>query len=96
MAYELADVEDRNRQSPDTFRIPEADDRDNVPIGAYVKLIFNEAERMWVKLHRRICIDEKIVYVGELANDPVIVTELTAGDEVTFEPKHICDIREPE
>ena len=68
--------------------------------GVYAKLIFRfrprpvegwgepEGERMWVKVTERR--DGR--YVGTLANDPFVLTELQHGDTIDFGPEHVIAI----
>ena len=91
----LADGEELSLAHPDSFCLPPLDEREDLKKGMHVKLIFDDAERMWVKVVERICIDEKVVYKGHLANHPTVV-DLKFGDEVVFEPKHVVDIFPPE
>lgn len=91
MKYTLVDCEERNREHPDTFELP--DGRGSLRSGMFAKLIFKDpegdfdGERMWVAVTG----ERSGVYVGTLANDPVLV-DLDYGDEVEFDASHVCAI----
>ena len=86
--YELTDGEAMARKHPDSFEMPERRDRDNLQPGDAAKLIFDNAERMWVEVEGR---DDEGGYVGRLDNDPVVVP-LSCGDVVRFGPEHVIEI----
>jgi hypothetical protein len=93
--YTLDDAEERNRQAPDTFPIPPAEERANLRPGQIVKLIFAvdtggepQVERMWVVVTGR----DGTGYVGTLDNQPVTTDRLTPGMTVRFEPRHVIAI----
>lgn len=83
-----------NRMHPDSFWIPDEEERVNVPIGAVVKLLFQprleHGERMWVEVTKRT----RRGYVGKLRNLPYFVEGLEFGDKVRFRAEHI-DIDAP-
>jgi len=85
--YTLTNAEDQTRRRPDTFEIPDGIDRHALMPGQVVKLIFDDAERMWV------VIDEQVPggYVGRLVSDPAFVP-MRWGDEVCFGPEHVIEI----
>jgi hypothetical protein len=83
----LINVEKRAKDNPKTFEIPDLLERQNLKMGHFAKLIFNDKERMWVKVTEVL----EGSYVGTLANEPVVV-KMKFGDRVEFEPKHIADI----
>ena len=93
---ELDNGVERNREAPDTFEIPCAYERCNIGVGEYAKLMFinknNEgdlwAERMWVKITK--VTDEG--YIGTLANDPLSLTSLTFGTDISFGADNVIDI----
>lgn len=102
--YVLADALQTWRDWPDTFDLPDAEERASVPEGWFVKLVFKllepppgmdnppDAERMWVRVVAR---DEEGPWVGELANEPEWITALALGARVEFTPDHIIDIAPP-
>lgn len=80
-----------------TFYKPSKQAVELLSVGDEVKLIFERvsgdkdgktAERMWVKV---TLIDEG-AFEGTLANDPVVVDDLSFGDRVRFEEKHIIQV----
>ena len=85
--YTLVDVVERAEKFS-TFSIPPLEERATLAPGDYAKLVFDDAERMWVKVTR---VNDDGSYRGVLDNDPVIV-ELKPGAKVTFSPQHVCAI----
>lgn len=73
---------------PRTFEIPDKQERESLQPGDFAKMIFDEQERMWVKVAGR---RDNGQYYGHLDNHPVLVT-LSRGDEVEFSPKHVIAI----
>lgn len=89
MNYQLVDVEERNKNNPDTFWIPSLEDRQDIDVGQWVKLGFKGkeiTERMWVKVTNIVG-----SLVGTLDNDPAVLP-IAHGDSIDFEPKHIMEI----
>lgn len=81
---------------------PSEELRNNLDIGARVKLLFRfaaenaerkdgQTERMWVLVTE---IDEDDGYVGTLENDPVHSEALALGDVVYFHALHVMEILE--
>lgn len=93
--FSLRDVEEAAREHPDTFKIPPLDERKNLGIGDFAKLIFESwagTERMWVKIYGvQFTNNVPAVYYGELDNNPVMIP-LARGTEIEFEPKHVAGI----
>jgi hypothetical protein len=93
----LLNVEKRNKRNPDTFPIPELEDRTSLTPGDFAKLHFmmgngqseNErpGERMWVEVISR----RNDTYMGVLSNDPTVL-DLEYGDLISFTAKHVADI----
>lgn len=94
--WHLGDGVIRNREHPDTFDIPEDDEKALIQSGMFVKLMFEMkdgwCERMWVQVTR---IDRRRM-VGELRNQPIGIPRLTSGAEVRFTRDHVIDIDVPE
>jgi hypothetical protein len=96
MKYKLDSGVDAQAESPETFRIPSANDRESLGRGDFAKLIFRFSdgsrefvERMWV-------IVEAVGpegYAGILDNNPYNTDEIRAGGRVKFTPAHIIQIR---
>jgi hypothetical protein len=91
----LLDVQERHRTDPMTFSIPRSEVRRSLEPGSRVKLFFGvgsgdppPAERMWVEVTQ--VRGER--YVGELANEPVVIADLRLDDEVVFGPEHVAAI----
>lgn len=79
---------------------PPEEVRQNLPVGAYAKLLFRfaeemadrldcQVERMWVRVAER---DDHENYVGILRNDPIHDQVLRWGDTVHFHPLHIMKV----
>ena len=85
--YTLVDVTERAATSV-WFDLPPLAARTSLVPGDYAKLIFDDQERMWVKVTR---VNDDGSYRGILDNDPVMVP-LKAGAKVTFSPQHVCAI----
>ena len=101
-SYSLDDAEARHREAPETFRIPDSGQRDNIKPGQLVKLIFLPrerdpvhdwvtSERMWVQVERRL---DDGGYLGKLDNYPLVV-DLEPGDPVQFQARHVIDVCDP-
>src|SRR6476469_9077398 len=94
---ELENVEETDRQHPDTFFLPSKKERKSQKIGASVRLHFTlkdpgevdpRAERMWVTVTQECGLFRP--YKGTLQNAPVYLHDLKPGDEITFKPCHIA------
>jgi len=102
MSWRLANAEDRQRQTPWSFNIPSRRLREALSEGNCAKLVFElvpppvdpsapAGERMWVRVRERR-VGRKIEYVGELANDPLVLAgELRSGEILVFGPEHVAD-----
>lgn len=99
----LESAVEQNQRWPTSFHIPPQEARENLQIGALVKLLFCfavhddenpspdydlEYERMWVKVTEI----KPNGYIGELENSPVMSDVLTYGDLIHFQPHHIASI----
>lgn len=103
--YVLGDAEAIAKMHPETFEIPELHEREDVLPSVHVKLMFlpvpgmvkgPSAERMWVRVSRRVEKGGKVMYAGTLGNDPAVFPAhiLKHGVRVDFGPEHILSIRE--
>ena len=86
MNYTLTDCWERNKQHT-TFEIPTREEIRELKIGDFVKLIFNDEERMWVEIMSK----RVNTWIGRLDNKS-ICTDLKLNAEIEFETKNICDI----
>jgi uncharacterized protein YegJ (DUF2314 family) len=96
----LEDGEQRHRDAPATFFIPDLELRKILQPGDVAQLIFRIAvegdehgvgERMWVIIRERV----PGGYVGMLNNDPDSIGKngrLWCGAELPFEYRHIIDV----
>lgn len=106
--WELRNAEEWHANNPNTFWIPNEDDRRGLKIGDEAKLIFDivyeladgslevGGERMVVVV-REIHDDG---YIGFLMHEPVSVKpsenfHLCFGAEIPFGPEHVIDISQP-
>lgn len=82
----------QNAIHPDTFWIPDDDEKAAIVPGCHVKLMFMlrrwPGERMWVRVDR---VKSRGRLVGTLMNDPVFVPRLYHGDRVKFTLDDIID-----
>jgi hypothetical protein len=85
----------RHLAYPDTFEIPNEDERLAIEPGAVVRLMFEMkdgwGERMWVNVSSV----NKRHLVGTLSNQPLGIPRLTYGDEIKFKRDHVIDIHWP-
>jgi hypothetical protein len=95
VSYILESGVDRNREHPNTFEIPSAEERENLKPGQLVKLMFRitherkvDVERMWVIVQEK----HSRYYVGKLDNDPYCTDQIKSGMRVRFEPQHVIQI----
>ena len=97
--YELDDGEQLHEEAPETFYIPELEQRQNLKVGDCVKLVFRmdqpfkdhiSVERMWVEITE---IKDEF-YIGYLDNDPQGEVLVECGDTVVFQSRHIIAIYE--
>jgi len=99
--WRLNDGEERHREAPATFQIPDLALRKMLRVGDYAKLIFEitvegdeypAVERMWVIVRERTSDG----YVGMLANQPHSISEnaeFWRGTELPFEYRHIISVQ---
>ncbi len=89
--WTLADVVERNRLAPGTFRLPSDEATAALQVGDRVKVILEPstgiAERVWVVVTQ---VDAGLV--GTLRSDPVELHGMRAGDRVPFERRHVLAI----
>jgi hypothetical protein len=94
--YTLKSGVTRHSRHPETFWIPDREERESLRPGDMVKLMFvvpeetrgPSTERMWVKVTR----DSNGAYRGELNNAPVFIRHLPKGTLIKFGPEHVIDI----
>lgn len=86
--YQLSNARSLGVLHPDTFEVPDPLELSSLEIGRFVKLCFNDKERMWVKITE---IDGESLK-GTLANQPVVVLNLNHGDPIEFSLCHVYDI----
>ena len=98
--YIIENAEERHKETPKDFDMPDKKLRSNLQANDIVKLIFKmetvnnhnafEVERMWVQV-----LDKKeYCYIGLLDNDPYGDVYLKSGQTIYFQAKHIIDIFE--
>ena len=94
----LCDVEERNRQVPDTFHIPSKSTRESLRAGDQAKLIFEiqpikelnnfRGERMWVAV-TTVLPDGR--YRGELSVTPSFIP-ISIGLPIEFGPENVLGV----
>jgi hypothetical protein len=99
LTYTLDNGEERHAAHPDTFEIPDREERHGLRVGDDVKLVFNyddtrlAPERMWVTV---TSVSEGPEYTGALFSEPL--AEMVTGGmlrdrhNVAFRPCHVIDI----
>lgn len=101
--FDLESAEARAAEYPDSFEIPDRDEREALEVGEHAKLLMRfilddpeepeAGERIWVVVSERT--DDG--YLGLLANCPACLEEndeLWLGSEISFHAEHIIDIME--
>src|SRR5947209_7663155 len=93
--WSLENVEQSHRQSARTFHIPSAQERRGAKPGNLVRLHFLlagatdcRAERMWVRIKSVL----DVRFRGELVSASAVRRDLSPGEEIVFEPRHIATI----
>jgi hypothetical protein len=95
-SWRLTNSEKLAEENKYTFYKPSKKILENLEVGNIVKLTFEfksinsehpSAERMWVKITEI----KEGKFKGLLDNNPFYIHELYAGDEITFEYRHIID-----
>jgi hypothetical protein len=90
--WSLGSGVESNRKWPDSFWIPDEEEKDAIAPGVFVKLMFDMrdgwAERMWVRVES---VDGNKL-VGRLSNQPIGIPRLIYGDKIKFTMDHIIDI----
>lgn len=89
MELYLVDAADLAKRHPLTFEVPSAQEIAAVEVGDYIKVCFNDLERMWLQVTLRD--DVQGVFYAALRNQPVVVGA-KYGDVYTVEPKNIYQI----
>jgi hypothetical protein len=100
--WELESAEERHAAAPATFDIPSREEREHVPQGVMVKLLFLlsaeeggqaviNCERMWVT----VLSASEGRYTGRLESLPVSSAALSPGHTVAFGPEHIASVLVP-
>ncbi len=100
--YVLDDAEERHKEHPETFWVPDKGVRESLKIGSLVKLVFSmeveagsdevSVERMWVEV-TQVKADH---YVGRLDNTPYGSSCVHCDQPVYFQSCHIIDVYEDE
>lgn len=87
MSYTLTNAESLNLAHPSTFLIPALEDRLSLRVGNKAQLLFDNKERMWVRVVRT----DDGGYAGILVNHPISV-DAKFGDRVEFQSHHVLNI----
>ncbi len=96
----LGNGELRAKLWPQTFQVPDADERSGLAVGDYAKLMFLarptvavadcSGERMWVEITERTATIPRR-YIGKVANEAAYLPIPYHG-LVTFGPEHVIDV----
>lgn len=81
---QLANIVHRNADFPETFMIPDENERLGIVRGDVVKLIFDDNERMWVEV---VSVDPLLGCSGILKNQPIYPHLLTVAAAYTAATK---------
>ena len=93
----LGNGEERAKERPKTFEIPDAIERRSLQVGDFAKLMFLSrtelngcsGERIWVKITARTDVPAR--YTGEVDNNAAYLP-IPFGGVVEFGPEHVIDI----
>ena len=83
----LVNAQEMQKIYPGKFEAPSQEDLSKLKTGDFVKLCFEDKERMWVKI--LLVSDDTIT--GILDSNPTMVN-LKAGDKVKFKREHVYEI----
>ena len=101
--WELESAEERHAQAPDTFLIPDQEERANLQVNQRVQLLFLfmvaasdgtpeiQCEKMWVTIERA----SQGRYQGKLNSRPVSSGSVAPGDQISFGPQHVASVLIP-
>jgi hypothetical protein len=87
----LADVEERAREHPATFKILPGDERASLEGGDLAQLSFDDVERLWVEVARVRRDGGQVTYHGRLRSVPLIV-KVKMTDYIMFEPRNVLKV----
>ena len=91
--WRLADGDQRHREHPESFWVPEPRTKSLIEAGDFVKLAFDQTwpggfgERMWVRVTKAG--PKKLE--GQLVNEPIFIPRLSWNDTIKFERKHVIN-----
>jgi len=98
-AYQLVDVDKLAAASPGVFELPPAERRRALKVGDQAKIVLEvtpgsppreyTGERPWLDI---IEVREGPRYLGRLANELVVFTEIDAKVPIDFGPEHIVEV----
>lgn len=99
-AWELEDAEERQRNAPDMYLIPDEAERRTLQVGDQAALLFRfrgkDRHGAFVQCERLFVTIREVLpngYFGVLDSTPVCSTLIRPGDSVTFEPCHVSRIK---
>ena len=99
-AWELEDAEERNRNAPDIYPIPDIAARKSCRTDDRVQLLFlfrgRDKHGAFIQSERLAVIVREVSpagYSGILAAGPVCSDLLRIGDSISFEPRHVYKIQ---
>lgn len=92
--WRLGDGEQRHQEYPQSFWVPDAEEKAWIEPGDLVKLMFEQTwpggigERMWVRVTK---VGPRNLE-GRLDNHPVVIPRLEADSVIRFERRHVIDL----
>ncbi len=101
--WELESAEERHAQAPDTFLIPDKEERGCLQVNQRVQLLFLfivaapdgtpeiQCEKMWVT----ISLASQGKYQGTLNNRPASSGVVALGDVISFDSQHVASVLIP-
>ena len=101
--WELESAEERHAQAPDTFQIPDQEERGNLQVNQRVQLLFLfivaasdgtpeiQCEKMWVTID----LASQGRYQGTLNSRPASSGAVAPGDLISFRPQHVASVLIP-
>lgn len=103
MGCTLIDAQERNRESPETFELPDQDSIVAVKVGDHVKIGVEigpdkaadaSAERFWVRVTGIVTTTDMIRYTGTIDNELRLTPfhRLKRHDSISFEARHLLSV----
>jgi uncharacterized protein YegJ (DUF2314 family) len=84
----LTDAQEMAKSHPETLWAPSEAEMNDIQTGDFVKLTFNDLERMWVEVTNAY--GEQLT--GKLADEPTVLPRIKFGDRVVFRRENVYSI----